>query len=95
MGIVESGAAADNKEYFNILGYQKFVLKCSRQIASGIIVFIKLSLKAKLVASCKMTAEDKLEFFKIHVGGIRLSLRYTFCTLLQIIRTDFERLILD
>ncbi|GFQ82129.1 hypothetical protein TNCT_285491 [Trichonephila clavata] len=44
MGIVEGGAAADNEEYFNLTGYQKFVLKHSKQITSG-IVFVKLSLK--------------------------------------------------
>ncbi|PRD21787.1 UNVERIFIED_CONTAM: hypothetical protein NCL1_50839 [Trichonephila clavipes] len=48
MGIVESGAAADNDEYFNLRGYQKFVLKHLRQTASSIIVFVKLSPKGKI-----------------------------------------------
>ena len=66
MGIVEKGATADNEEYFNIPGYWKFELKHSRQIACGINVFVKLSLKAKLVASCQMTAKNKLEYMKMH-----------------------------
>ncbi|GFR15123.1 uncharacterized protein TNCT_220251 [Trichonephila clavata] len=67
MGIVECGAAADNEEYFNLTGFQKFVLKRSRQIASGIIVFFRLSLRAKLIASCQMTTDDKLEFVQMHI----------------------------
>ncbi|GFQ91379.1 hypothetical protein TNCT_542081 [Trichonephila clavata] len=73
MGIVECGAAADNEEYFNLTDYQKFLLKRSTQIASGIIVFVRLSLKVKLIASRQMTTDDKLEF----VQNACLETRYT------------------
>lgn len=38
MGIVECGTATDKEDYLNIPGYQRFLLKRSRQIASGIFV---------------------------------------------------------
>ncbi|GFQ64693.1 hypothetical protein TNCT_486421 [Trichonephila clavata] len=67
MGILEVGAAAYNEEYFNLTGYQKFVVNHSRQIASGITVFVKVFLKAKLNASRQMTTDDKLEFVQMHI----------------------------
>ncbi|GFR26037.1 uncharacterized protein TNCT_189291 [Trichonephila clavata] len=67
LDIVESGAAADNEEYFNLTSCQKFGLKHSRQIASGIIIFVKLSPKAKLISPFQMTTDDKLQFVEMHI----------------------------
>ena len=67
MGIVESGAASDNEEYFNTFGYQKFVLKQFKTNCFWHYYFVKLSLQGKLIASHQGTTEDKLEFMKIHL----------------------------
>ncbi|GFR22387.1 hypothetical protein TNCT_648281 [Trichonephila clavata] len=95
MGIVECGAAADNEEYFNLTGYQKFVLKRSRQIASGIIVFVRLSLKAKLIASRQMTTDDKLEFVQMHIWRQDTPIRVFFLYNPPNNKLDFDCILLN
>ncbi|GFQ97791.1 hypothetical protein TNCT_347801 [Trichonephila clavata] len=94
MGI-KCGAAADNKEYFNLNDYQKFVLKRSRQIASGIIVFVKLSLKTKLIASRQMTTDDKLEFVQMHIWRQDTPIRVFFLYNPLNNKPDFDCILLN
>ncbi|GFQ95111.1 hypothetical protein TNCT_576021 [Trichonephila clavata] len=95
MSIVECGAAADNEEYFNLTGYQKFVLRRSRQIASGIIVFVKLSLKAKLIAFRQMTTGDKLEFVQMHIWRQDTPIRVFFLYNPSNNKPDFDSILLN
>ncbi|GFW08092.1 hypothetical protein TNCV_2978591 [Trichonephila clavipes] len=39
IGIAETGSSADNLRFFPLKGYKSYSLECSRQIASGIVIF--------------------------------------------------------
>ncbi len=67
LGIVESGASTENLDFYRINGYQTFCLQRARQVASGIIVYIKNTFTANMTVGHSMTDSDKLEVIEINV----------------------------
>lgn len=59
--IIEAGASTDNTCYFQVPDYSLFLIKRSRQIASGIIVYVRNSIASKDTIIHEMNNQDKLE----------------------------------
>ncbi|GFS48995.1 hypothetical protein TNIN_45161 [Trichonephila inaurata madagascariensis] len=71
------------------------LLKYSRQIASGIIVFVKLSLNAKLIAYRQMTTDDNLEFVQMHIWRQAIRIRVFFLHNPTNNKPDFDSILLN
>ncbi|GFS63844.1 hypothetical protein TNIN_60381 [Trichonephila inaurata madagascariensis] len=71
------------------------LLKCSTQIASGIIVFVKLSLNAKLIASHQMTTDDELEFVQMHIWRQAIRIKVFFLHNPPSNNPDFDSILLN
>ncbi|KAG8184194.1 hypothetical protein JTE90_015559 [Oedothorax gibbosus] len=78
IGIVESGASDDNLKYFPFKNYTTFSLQRSRQIVSGIVIFVKNNLIAKPYIKHVMSDSDTLEAFEIRVWKQNMGHRITF-----------------
>ncbi|GFS39047.1 uncharacterized protein TNIN_68041 [Trichonephila inaurata madagascariensis] len=61
IGIAESGSSADNLRFFPLKGYKSYSLGRSRQIVSGIVIFVKNDLTAEPLLKHAMTSSDSLE----------------------------------
>ncbi|GFW54316.1 hypothetical protein TNCV_3702771 [Trichonephila clavipes] len=67
IGITESDSSADNLRFFPLKGYKSYSLGRSRQIASGIVIFVKNDLTAEPLLKHAMTSSDSLEAIELRV----------------------------
>lgn len=65
--IVEAGASTNNELFFQLPGYQKYVLKMARQVASGMLMAVKSSITARFRVVKEMSDADKLEAAELEV----------------------------
>ncbi|GFS37629.1 hypothetical protein TNIN_166861 [Trichonephila inaurata madagascariensis] len=62
---LRSGSSADNLRFFPLKGYKSYSLGRSRQIASGIIIFVKNNLTVEPLLKHAMTTSDSLEVIEL------------------------------
>ena len=65
--IVETGAATEKPDFYQINGYSTTILKRARQIASGILIGSKNTLPVKPQILHEMEANDKLEAVLVNI----------------------------
>ncbi|GFT81166.1 hypothetical protein TNCV_3882701 [Trichonephila clavipes] len=95
IGIAESGSSADNLRFFPLKVYKSYSLGRSRQIASGIVIFIKNDLTSEPLLKHAMTSSDSLEEIELRVWKRNIGYRVSFLFSPPRNKSDLNSLIHD